>query len=252
MTIDGPKMDQIPQLRQLWQEAFGDSDAYLDSFFAIGFSPARCRCVTEEDRAIAALYWFDCSCQGQKLAYIYAVAPAEGHRGRGLCRLLMENTHSCLTAQGYAGAILVPASEELRRMYGKMGYLPGSRGNELTCQAGQTAAKVEVLSREQYERRRRAMLPSDGVVQEGAMTALLADQMGLFGGENFLLAAWIQDGVLHGEELLGDPAVAPGIVNALGVEQGVFHTPGESMAFSMYRPLAENCPKPGYFGIALG
>ena len=33
MKIDHPDMTRIPALRQLWQEAFGDSDAFLDRFF---------------------------------------------------------------------------------------------------------------------------------------------------------------------------------------------------------------------------
>ena len=69
MTIDMPKAEQISGLRQLWKEAFGDSDAFLDSFFAIAFSPERCRCVTEDGRPVAALYWFDCGYQGENLAY---------------------------------------------------------------------------------------------------------------------------------------------------------------------------------------
>ena len=30
MTIDSPSANQIPGLRQLWQQAFGDTDAFLD------------------------------------------------------------------------------------------------------------------------------------------------------------------------------------------------------------------------------
>ena len=120
MTIDSPKIDQLPQLRALWKEAFGDTDAYLDSFFTLGFSPERCRCMTEDGQVSAALYWFDCSCQGARLAYLYAVATAENRRGVGLCRLLMDNTHAHLKKAGYAGAILVPASASLRQMYEKI------------------------------------------------------------------------------------------------------------------------------------
>lgn len=252
MTIDKPRTGQIPALRQLWQEAFGDSEAYLDSFFSLAFSPDRCRCVTENNRVAAALYWFDCSCRGERFAYLYAVATAEDCRGRGLCRRLMENTHAHLKALGYAGTILVPASERLRQMYSRMGYLPGTTAASLRCDAGERAAELRALDGDEYERRRREMLPPEGVLQEGAMTALLADQCGLFGGENFLLAAWIEDGVLYGEELLGSPAAAPEIVRALGAEKGIFRIPGEEKAFAMYRPLMDACPKPGYFGISLG
>ena len=46
MTIDAPKKQDIPALKALWQEAFGDEEAFLDCFFSTAFSPKRCRCVT--------------------------------------------------------------------------------------------------------------------------------------------------------------------------------------------------------------
>ena len=49
MTIDKPNADQIAGLRQLWKEAFGDEEAFLDDFFGTGFSPDRCRCITIEN-----------------------------------------------------------------------------------------------------------------------------------------------------------------------------------------------------------
>ena len=55
MNIDVPRKGQIPALRALWREAFGDSDAFLDTFFATGFSPDRCRCIVEGGEAQAAL-----------------------------------------------------------------------------------------------------------------------------------------------------------------------------------------------------
>ena len=113
MTIDMPRPGQIAGLRELWKEAFGDSDAFLDGFFATGFSPTRCRVLDWNGRCAAALYWFDCSIEGKKLAYIYAVATLEDFRGKGFCRQLMEKTHRDLQASGYAGCVLVPGSRAL-------------------------------------------------------------------------------------------------------------------------------------------
>lgn len=252
MTIDMPRTEQIPRLRQLWQEAFGDSDGFLDSFFSLAFAPERCRCVTEGDKVTAALYWFDCGCDGGKMAYLYAVATEKESWGRGLCRMLMADTHAHLKQAGYLGTILVPATEALRNMYGKMGYSPATAVSTLRCDAEEKTGELKVLDRFEYERRRRELLPAGGVVQEGTMTALLQDQMGLFGGENFVLAAWVEDKVLHGEELLGSVASAPEIVRALGAEKGIFRVPGGEEPFAMYFPLAEECPKPAYFGLAMG
>ena len=252
MTIDAPKNEQIGQLRRLWREAFGDTEIFLDSFFSIAFSTDRCRYVTEDGRVTAALYWFDCDCRGEKLAYLYAVATAKDCRGRGLCRRLMEHTHAHLERLGYTRTILVPADEALRQMYGKMGYLPGTTVTEFTCPAEEMPVALKMLTAEEFAQRRREMLPEGGVDQTGPLTELLADQCGLFGGEDFLAAAWTEDGVLHAEEFLGNRDIAPGIVKALGAGRGVFRAPGEDKPFAMYRPLKTCCPKPEYFGISMG
>ena len=45
MIIKSPETRHIPQLRQLWKEAFGDTDDFLDVFFSVAFAPERSRCV---------------------------------------------------------------------------------------------------------------------------------------------------------------------------------------------------------------
>ena len=137
MRIDYPLPDQLPELRNLWKEAFGDSDAYLDLFFETGYSPTRCRCVTEEGQVAAVLYWLDVFCDGQKMAYIYAVATGKAYRGRGLCRMLMEDTHNVLCGRGYYGAMLSPGDAGLARMYGTMGYSHCANIGQIRCQAGE-------------------------------------------------------------------------------------------------------------------
>ena len=65
MIINAPDSAQIPALRRLWQQAFGDSEQFLDIFFETAYSPDRCRCVIVDDQLAAALYWFDCGYQGE-------------------------------------------------------------------------------------------------------------------------------------------------------------------------------------------
>ena len=72
MFANYPQPHEIPALRLLWQEAFGDSDAFLDKFFSVGYNQNRCRVVMREAQAATALYWFDCQWEGKKLAYLYA------------------------------------------------------------------------------------------------------------------------------------------------------------------------------------
>ena len=70
----------FPGLTKLWQQAFGDTDAFLDSFFGTAFSPERCLCIRLEERVAAALYWFDCQWEDKRLAYLYAVATENGFK----------------------------------------------------------------------------------------------------------------------------------------------------------------------------
>ena len=111
MIIDRPQKGQIADLRALWKEAFGDSDSFLDVFFTTAYSPERCRCVTVDGEAVSALYWFDCEYSGERIAYLYAVATAENHRGHGYCQALLDDTHRHLSALGYEGVILSPGSD---------------------------------------------------------------------------------------------------------------------------------------------
>ena len=246
MTIDYPT--ETVDLRQLWKEAFGDSDAFLGIFFAKGYSPRRCRCITDGDTVAAALYWFDCSLEGRKIAYLYAVATAISHRGKGLCRQLMADTHALLASQGYAGAILVPGEESLFDFYAKMGYQTISCAACHTCTPAESAADLTPLSPDAYAARRRQLLPQGGVIQEGGNLAFLSELCDLYGGDGWVMAASTEKNILTAMEFLGDTVVTGGILTALGKESGTFRTPG-SAPFAMYLPF-DNSPTPTYFGLA--
>ena len=229
-------------LRRLWQEAFGDSDAFLDSFFATGFSSDRCHYLAENGEIVSALYWFDCYISHYKLAYLYAVATAKKHRGKGLAQKLMTQTHSRLAETGYAGAILVPGEEPLFAFYEKLGYRKATQIREFTCKAGTTPVSLQKIDAKQYASLRAGYLPQGGVVQTGATLAFLQTQTDFYAGEDFLLAD---------RELLGNADAAPGILRTLGLAEGRFRTPGNQREFAMFLPLQENCPTPAYFGLAL-
>ena len=241
----------IADLRHLWQEAFGDSDETLDAFFATGFSPDRCHYLTENGKIVTALYWFDCVLDGQKMAYIYAVATKKEYRGRGLATRLMEQTHEILKAQNYAGAILVPGEKSLFSYYEALGYRTATQVEEFPCMAGVPAALVTEINREEYTLLRRKYLPRGGVLQEGAILLYLASYAKFYKGEDFLLAASKTGEDLLAHEILGNTDRCKNILCALGCKNGRFRTPGAGWDFAMFLPLGDGCPKPFYFGLAL-
>ena len=249
MEIRPPCKQEEEHLRRLWKIAFGDPDSFLDLFFSTAYSSDRCRCIWEDSKLAAVLYWFDCSLRDQKLAYIYAVATHPDFRGRGLCRMLMADTHTLLKSKGYAAALLVPQSSGLRKMYAGMGYRDAGGLEEFTCTATESAVPVRTVRAEEFTALRRGLLPEGSVLQEGAALAFLEKQMQFFAGEDFLMAAWAQEETLHAAEYLGSPEKLPGILSALGFSRGIIRVPGDS-PFAMFHPLEEHALIPQYFGFA--
>ena len=250
MNFEQPGKAQLGQLVTLWKEAFGEYDGFWELFLDTAYLPDHCRCITENGQPIAGLYWFDCICGYDKIAYVYAVVTDSRQRGRGLCRKLMEEVHALLKRKGYASVMLVPADEGLREMYRKMGYEDCTKIGELVCGAGESAAEIRSVGPEEYAALRRKLLPKGGVLQEGIQLPFLASQAQLFAGEDFLLAAWLDGNSLHGMELLGDPDHAPGILKALGCKEGKFQIHGDEKPFAMLHRLTEEAVIPAYFGFS--
>ena len=251
-----PSVYDISDLRSLWKEAFGDSDQFLDCFFATAYSVERCLCITEKGEVAAALYWFDSACDGRRLAYVYAVATRVSHRGKGLCRRLMEQTHRQLAALGYEGVVLVPGENSLFNYYEGLGYRPCSEISELHVCGEEPPAELRRVGKSEYAELRRALLPRGGVIQENESLDFLATYAEFYSGKDFLLAASRTGDGLRGIELLGNADAAPFIVSALGCAEGEFRMPpssawgNEKRRFAMFLPLKERAEPPTYLGIA--
>lgn len=248
MEYKHPTKEQIPALWALWQEAFGDEDEYLEIFYSKAFSPSRCLCKTDESgKALAALYWFDCSLDGKKLAYVFGVAVAKSARGRGLCRNLLEATFDCLQGRGYLQAVLVPAKAELYAMYEKLGFTCFGGVTEREIAAAGQAETIREISEAEYLLQRERYLPQGGVLQGEENVAFLAARTKLYAGDGFVMAYFPAERFIV--ELLGRVEKAPQIACALGVKSLKYRTNGSGRRFAMYHPLQEGVKPPKYFGL---
>ena len=250
MKIDHPVPKQYKQLISLWQEAFGDTEEFIDGFFCTAFSPARCRCMFTTRKVYAALYWMDVRLGEQRFAYIYAVAVAEKHRGKGLGKALLADAQAHLALRGYDGILLVPQTEELRAMYEKLGYVTCTTVAEFPAQAGGETIPLQRIDREEYARLRRSMLPQGSGVEEEENISFLETMAFFYQGENLLLAAHGENGKLWCPEYLGDAAAAPGILKALNCTEGHFRAPGGDFPFAMFLPLTKEAQPPKHLGLA--
>ena len=247
MNINHPTPEQIPSLRGLWKEAFGDFDPFLDAFFATAFDEKRCLAVNHAD---AACYWLDCACSGKKLAYLYAVATAKHRQGQGLCRGLMEKARQVIAQQGYAGVLLVPGSENLRQMYAKMGFSDATSIHEFTLPASQPQTPEKLTAR-QYCAQRQALLPAGAAVEGPEIMAFLASQAEFYRLGSTLCAAIREGNRLFLPELLGEPEHAAAIAASLGCETVTARAPGSEKKWAMYCPLTEDAPTPTHFSLTL-
>lgn len=250
MIIDRPTKTQISMLGRLWRESFDDGAFFDDVFLKTAFSHDRCRCLMLDGEIAAALYWFDCTCRGEKIAYIYAIATAKKHRNKGLCKALMNDTHRHLKSLGYKGALLVPGSAELFGFYEGIGYRRCTTVSEFVCDAEGESVEVNRIDRDEYATLRRKYLPSGAVIQEGESLDLLETQESFFMGDNVVMAARMEDGKLFCAELLGDRRIAPGILKALTCKSGSFRTVGDDKEFSMFIAFDLDFLPPEYFGLA--
>lgn len=251
MKSNYPARHQIPQLRGLWKEAFGDTDAFLDAFFEYGFDRKRCRCITDADAVVSALYWFEVTYRGQRFAYLYAVATALSHRGRGLFEALLEDTKQILAEEGFDGILLVPENEALCRMYEKFGFSACTTVETCRVSAGETAVAVREIGPETFAAQRRAMLPEDSVLQEGDILRFLASQYHFWAETDWLAVGQVYDGKLVCQEFLGDRNAISGLVRALGASVGQVRMPGSTDPFAWFLPLRSDCERPAYFALAL-
>ena len=247
MTVKAPTLNDIPALRLLFKEAFGDGDEFLDRFFSVAFSPDRCRCISENGDILAALYWFDCEYEKKPLAYLYAISTKHTHRGKGLCKQLMESTHRDLQKSGYVGAILSPAEASLYGFYERFGYKTATHIRTFTAEKN-GSMPLRRIPLAEYAAIRRRLLPEGAVIEEGVALRFLEEEAELYAGEGVLLAVKSSEGRLFSPEFLGDEKKAPAVLGALGKESGVFRTVGETTPLTMFLPFEEVTP-PKYFGL---
>ena len=249
MIIKNPAPEDIPALRSLWKEAFGDTDAFLDKFFRVGFAFDRCQLLMASGQPAAALYWFDCTWDGKKVAYLYAVATKKAMQGQGLCRKLMEDTHKHLQGLGYAGAALVPGNEGLFSLYEKFGYESFCPMTEHTITPEKASLSLSQISWQEYEALRKPLLPENALLQEGKTLEFLSTFAQFYQGENCLLCGYPEEDVFHICEYFGNEDSLPQIAATFGKNVTVRLPGGNNSA--MYHRLEDSSGLPAYLGLTL-
>ena len=127
LTMRPARVGDRPRLRELWKLAFGDSDDYIDCFFAACPNPERMLVLEDANGVQAMTAWFDMplvSMDGGQWpgAYLYAVATHPDCRGKGYAGTLLAWAGEWLRDKGVACLTTVPASESLHRFFAANGF----------------------------------------------------------------------------------------------------------------------------------
>lgn len=224
MIIRHPTSAEKEGLTALWTEAFDEPRESAEIFFASAFSPDRSMVCLEEASVIAGLYWFDCLWGEKKVAYLYAVATKKAHRGKGICRALMQKTHETLKENGYHGAILVPAEDSLFSFYGRMGYLPCVPQGKQNAKCIMHNGPISVA---EYRNLQKSLLPENAVVHTETAFLYLSKFARFYKTEKGIFC--------ETEDVIQE--VLP------------YSPSGKNTA--MYLPLTEDKALPSYFGLPL-
>jgi predicted N-acetyltransferase YhbS len=115
----------LPGITALWGEAFGDG-AESVSFFFESFHDCLSYVAEEDGQIVSMVHALPQILSPDfPAAYVYAVATAKTHRGRGLCGQLMAFAEEDLQNRGFACCVLTPGEPELFRFYEKLGFRSG-------------------------------------------------------------------------------------------------------------------------------
>lgn len=208
----------MPGIIALWQQAFGDTQQAVMDFFSA--FPTCISYVAEERGEILAMAHAvpQTLSPDTRAVYVYAVATAKDHRGKGLCRKLMAFLEEDLKQKGFEAAVLTPANTGLFQFYKNLGYEVGFFRQHTPFSGGRP------ISLSEYVRRREALVSGPHMVCDENFLSYAQRLYGLtfyetatglaahsntftaevlpedLGGEPFAMVKWL-DG--HREEMTG-------------------------------------------------
>ncbi len=227
-------------LKSLWKEAFGDTDEFIEEFFNIAFAENRFNSVFIDNELAGALYWFDAEIKGRKTAYIYAVATAKKHRGKGIASSLLNNTLNLLKEKGYEFSVLVPSSKELFRFYEKLGFYICGYVDSLSAKKSDKKAEISKIGIEEYINLRSFYNAENSIFMAKENIDFIKNQLMFFKGKDFICAITKHNNTVLCKEILGNTENLGDIVSALSADSGSFRTIGNTNPFVMGYSLTQN------------
>lgn len=113
---------EYPALCRLWQQVFGDSEAFAEQVFRQFAGPRGVYTAVENGEPVSLLCAVPVTMQSKAGAYFYGLATRPDHRGKGLMHGLIEHVCGLLTQQGCQFVCLIPAGPSLFDFYAQQKF----------------------------------------------------------------------------------------------------------------------------------
>ena len=118
---------RLPAMMRLWQDTFGDSDAFVRLFFTRVYRPQNALTLSRDGRLAAMLHIVPYRLRVGRCtlpaAYICGVSTRPEVRGQGLMTALMRRALRTMRRRGFALTTLIPAEPWLFDVYARSGYV---------------------------------------------------------------------------------------------------------------------------------
>ena len=220
-TLRSWREADLPALRSLWADAFGDDEAYIRTFHNLFLRPGSCIVAQAGDRVVSAMYilegplLFPPADTAMSTAYTYALATDPAWRGRGIGTAVY---HACVASalERQDAACVLPAEPSLYDFYAKAaGASPVSYTREGTVLpedlAGLARGKAQPVSVGEYFLRRKSLLRGQPyAVISGSFLTMESYTMKRFGGGFFSVEGDIAAAEMDGDTCRVLELLAPG------------------------------------------
>ncbi len=118
--------NDIDELKLLWGECFSDTQEFIDNYFGSLFESCDVIVARENGKIVsmATLHKVEYVKKGKSkpCGYVYAVATRPEYRGQGYFKKVMSFAKKEAKKRGFIGLVTVPATQELVKLYKKIGY----------------------------------------------------------------------------------------------------------------------------------
>lgn len=120
------RKEDVPQIKKLWQQAFGDSEDATDFYFDSRYEEESLLIDIKDGqlRGMISMLPIQLIMGGQhyEARYFFAIATDAAYKRQGISSELIKRAKELTLEKGGIAAVLVPANVELFNFYGKRGF----------------------------------------------------------------------------------------------------------------------------------